>query len=260
MAKKRPKRVLVMSDTHTGATTGLLPKRCDYDKPLHRDRRIELKTRFWEDIEAFKPIDHIIMDGDLIYGPSERKRATDELLVVEPKNQAELVIDLINDIGVESGLIVHGTPWHVGESAIPIEKEIADTVGFEFHKTAEQHEYSNAIFHVKHKVGGSNAVNTFGNVLVNEYNAMLQNHERYDVPHKMPNIILRAHRHVFHFRGDERWSGFILPCLQAWGGVISVQMTATYYPTTGFMIFDIWQNGEFTWKANVWKMTSHKEN
>lgn len=251
----KTKRVLVISDTHCGATTGLTPINCDYDKPFHSARRLELKTRFWDTVDMLRPIHHVIGVGDVVHGPTKHQ-ITDEILVNEPGNQAELVVDILNKIGAESGLLVHGTPWHVGDSVVPIEKEIADDVGYEFHKIAEQHEVNNLTFHVKHKIGGSNSPRTIGNTLINEHEAILQNHARYDVPNRLPDVILRGHRHVFHNRGDERWQGFILPCLQAWGGNIAVQMTATYYPTIGLMWFDIDKDGYYRWEVDTWHLKS----
>jgi hypothetical protein len=259
MAKKKNKRVLVMSDPHIGATTGLVPLKCDYDKPFHKDRREELKTLFWGTIDSLGKIDHCISVGDSIHGPS-KGTLNDEALVNEPANQADLAVQLFKDIGADSGLLVHGTPWHVGDTARPIEHDIADAIGYEFHKIAEQHEFSNLIFHVKHKIGGSNSPRTIGNALVNEYEAILANHARYEVPNILPNIILRGHRHVYANRGNEQWQGFILPCLQTWGGNIAVQMTATYYPTVGLMFFDIEPDGCYRWEVDTWKLKTQSGN
>jgi hypothetical protein len=257
--KKKDKRVLIMSDPHIGATTGLVPRQCDYDKPFHKPRRKELKSLFWDTVDSLGHIDHVISVGDSIHGPS-KGTLNDEALVNEPANQADLAVELNKYIGADSGLLVHGTPWHVGDTAKPLEQEIADAVGYEFHKIAEQHEVNNLIFHVKHKVGGSNSPRTIGNALINEQEAIVQNHVRYDVPNILPNIILRGHRHVYTFRGNEQWVGFILPCLQAWGGNIAVQMTATYYPTVGIMFFDIEPDGAFDWRALIWKLKTQSGN
>ena len=255
----KDKRILVMSDPHIGATTGLVPKGCDYSKPFHKERRQELHNNFWRVIDELGHIDHVICVGDAIHGPSKGK-LTDEILVNEPDNQAGLAVDLFDQIGADSGLLVHGTPWHVGDNATPIEQEIADTIGWEFHKIAEEHTVNNLIFHVKHKIGGSNSPRTLGNALVNEHEAIIQNHVRHSVPTVLPDVLLRGHRHVFHQRGDEDWIGFILPCLQAWGGNIAVQMTATYYPTVGLMWFDVREDGMYEWRVDVWKLKTHVEN
>ena len=257
--KKKDKRVLVISDPHIGATTGLLSRNCDWDSPFHRPRRNELKTLFWDTVDSLGHIDHIISVGDTLHGPTKGK-LTDEIMINEPMNQAEVVVDLFKDIGAETGLLVHGTPWHVGDNARPIEHQIADALGYEFHKIAEQHEINNLIFHVKHKVGGSNSPRTIGNALVNEYEAVLANHARYSVPSILPHILLRGHRHVYTDRGNEQWRGFILPCLQTWGGNIAVQMTATFYPTVGLMFFDIEPDGAFDWRVLTWKLKTQKGN
>jgi hypothetical protein len=260
MASRKFKRVLVLSDPHTGASTGLTHP--DYEvsgklKP-HKTRRTELWKSFKSSLKDLGKIDHVIGVGDLIHGPAKGK-VTDEILANESNKQKEMIIRIFEEIGADTGLLIHGTPWHVDEKAIPIEQEIADSLGYEFHKIAEEHEVNKVLFHVKHKIGGSNDPRTLGNMLTKEYETVCLNHIRHGVPSRVPDIILRGHRHVFHQRGDEKWIGFILPCLQAWGGNVAVQLTTVYYPTVGFMWFDIYTNGDFTYGVNIFELKSQSE-
>ncbi len=252
------KRVIILSDPHCGATTGLHVRHCKYDNPFNKPRRIELQKVFWKTINKLKPFAHAIWVGDMTHGP-DKGRQNDEIMINEPENQAKEAVKLIKGVGAPEGLIVMGSKWHVGDTANPLEKGIADKVGYEFHRVAERHTVNNLNFHVKHKVGGSNSHRTLGNALLNEWESIVLNHTRHGVPDELPDVILRGHRHVYHQRGDEVWQGFILPCLQTWGGNIGADMVATYFPTVGLTYMDIEKDGSYNWRVIIWGLASHQE-
>lgn len=259
MGRKKRTRILAVSDFHTGATTGLTPPDCNYDSPYHRTRRKELWKCFEKEIKRLQPIDVVIADGDLVHGPSKTTARNEEILINELDNQADVVKIIFKDyIKAPKGVLTMGTNWHVGDNARPVEQRIAESLGYEFHKILEEYAVAGKRFHVKHKIGGSNDGRTLGNMLSKEYEHVLRNHERHGVPTNMPDVLLRAHRHVFHFRGNEMYASFILPCLQTWGGNVASELTSVEYPTVGIMWFDI-EGGHMTWNYKIWKLASHLE-
>lgn len=251
-------RVLIIGDPHTGATTGLTPPTCEYDSPYHRTRRRELWGRFQNKVNELRPIHRVISLGDLVHGPSKTATRTEEALINEVDNQADVSRAIFEFIDAPKGVFVMGTAWHVGDHAQPVEQRIAESFGYGFHKVCEQFEITGVRFHLKHKISGSNNPRNLGNALQKEYNTISNNSRRHGVPEKMPHIMLRGHRHVFHYRGDETYFSAIVPCLQTWGGNLGAEMTSVWYPTVGLMWFDI-LDGKWSWDYEIWRLHSHLE-
>jgi len=258
LESEQRKRALVISDTHTGATTGLISPDCGYDSPYHNTRRKELWKCFDREVGRLGKIDYLINLGDAVHGPSKTAARNDEILINEIDNQALAFETILQRISAEKGVFVMGTGWHVGDTAKPVEQRLAEKYGYEFHKIVEEYNIDGVRFHLKHKIGGSNDPRTLGNVLAKEYNVVVANHARHGVPAHIPDIVLRAHRHVFHYRGDETYLSMITPCLQTWGGNIATELTSVFYPTTGLVFFDI-LDGHYTWEHRIWKLDSHQE-
>jgi ribosomal protein S27AE len=253
-------RWVVISDPHCGGSTGLTPPEWSPPAKLkpHKVRRDEMWGEFAKDINRLKAdggIAGVIAPGDIIQGTPGRE-ITDELICNETRQQKNMAIDVLKFVGAEKGIIVHGTPQHVGEGAYPIEKEIADAMGYEFHKIAEQFEVRGTVFNIKHFIGGSNRAALVGNQLSVAYGEIIANMQAVGVPSKAPHVLIRAHRHIFTARDYGHYMAVIAPCLQTWGAAFAVKYEGRY-PTPGIMWFDIYGPGDFTFHKNLYKLKGH---
>lgn len=121
MVKKRDfKRVVVMSDMHCGHKVGLTPPDWWYEwetsserqKKVNQTQR-ELWGFFKDEIDLLKPIDRLIVNGDLVDGKGGRSGAT-ELRTADRAEQAEIAAACINYVEAEKVLVTFGTPYHSG--------------------------------------------------------------------------------------------------------------------------------------------------
>lgn len=253
MANRKFIRTIALSDTHCGSLVGLTPS--EYTPPTslypYRERRDELWDLFQENVAMLKPFDVALVVGDLVHGPTV-PRKNHETITTDANTQKNIAIRVLEFIGAPKGVIVHGTPWHVGEEFI--EQEIADAMGYEFHKQIDDYPVDKVLFNLKHKVGGGSMPHTIGNTLNNEVMAALRNGHKYGI--QIADIFLRAHKHIFHERGGLGWAAYILPSLQAWGGLITVEMTAAEYPDMGFLVFDIYPDKEWSCEKVLFTLKS----
>lgn len=116
------KRLLVISDTHCGSTTGLTPPKW---------QTTELQKNCWntytEIIDSLKPIHILVANGDLINGA----RAGDvDILTADPNEQQEMAAEAIDIINADKIFITAGTDAHSGfdKAALELERQIIDKI------------------------------------------------------------------------------------------------------------------------------------
>src|SRR3989304_7748253 len=128
------KRIVVISDLHSGHILGLTPPAWDADSP---DRRAEyLKKAFkqrrhiWDFYSAtlkdLRPIHALIVNGDAIDGSGERQ-AGREMLVVDKNDQCEVAAECIKEARAKNVLLTYGTGAHTGKD-VDFGKNIAKFV------------------------------------------------------------------------------------------------------------------------------------
>lgn len=245
------KRVLIISDLHCGHQVGLSPPRLH--NPVIEDQRNikfamvrkELWDFFSSEVEANKPYDILIVNGDCLEGKGERSGAT-ELITADRKAQCAIAQEIIEFIGAPIIRMTYGTPSHTGTEE-DWEDIIADAVGAKI-GSHEWFEINGVIFDCKHKIGSSVIPHGRLTPLAREilWNQIWSS--RGQTP--KADVLIRSHTHYYEAIDHDGCRGFITPCLQGFGSKYgSRQCSGTI--DIGLIIGDIYSKGEIDWKIRT---------
>ena len=247
------KRVIIAGDFHCGHVVGLTPPRFQ-ERPTgigdSWDKKLVASALLWDwfagRVEAWRPFDIAIINGDLIDGKGDRSGGT-EHITTSLQRQCLMANEVIKFIGAERVAITYGTPYHVNgkdgedwEGLIWPEADRIEGHGF--------YNINGVTFDVKHKVGSSSIPHgRFTQIakekLWNEIWSLDEGQPRADV-------IIRSHTHYLAYCGDSRGLAIIAPALQGMGSKFgSRQCSGTV--DFGFLVFEIEDNGEYRWFPEV---------
>ena len=258
-------RIVITSDWHCGAATGLTDMNMDYGKSElipYQDRRQELWDQFTKVMLDYVYADEMWVVGDVINGPFKGEAKRDNLnnVIDQQCAMAAHIFDWVrNHTDISKFMIVEGTEWHVGDGSA--ERGIASRVGAVATK-GKIIERDGYYIDVKHGIGGSNRPHLHGNMLLAEYEAAVSNANRHGT--KIPDLIIRAHRHVYDKRegicmkGDLKafWVGVILPAMQAWGSDYAKRVNASTFPDVGLVVVDLKRGEEMTVESHIFNLRS----
>jgi len=116
-------RLLVISDTHCGATSGLTPPGYQHEELA------AMQKPFWNwfstTLEKYKPFDGLLGLGDYVDG--EGKKGTLDTAITDIRKQAEAAAAVLTSTGVPNKrmFLVRGTPFHTA-GATEYEDILAD--------------------------------------------------------------------------------------------------------------------------------------
>ena len=244
------KRTLIISDTHCGHETGLTPPKYDPEYPegtIDIPRNIRRTTWNWftETVEKYQPIDILLANADLIDGRGE-KSGSNELITTNRYRQAKMAIDIIKFIGAPKIVMSRGTPYHTGKEE-DFEEIIADEVeAFEF-RNAGQFEVNGLVFDYKHHISRSSIPHGRFTAAARErlWNVLKEKEGSAHGAH----VFVRSHVHYHTHLGEHGWLAMTTPALQ-WSSDYGEQ-TKGDIVHFGFIIFDIYELGDYTWKSEI---------
>lgn len=217
MARKY-KRLVVISDLHCGAFTGLTHPGFDSDKYLSKHYNLYNKRRaLWdwyvETIESLKPIDVLLVNGDCVDGKGPRSGGT-ELLTTDRDEQVEMAVQAIRYAKAKTIVMSYGTPYHVGtdedwEDAIARELQ-AQKIGGE-----DSVSINNWIVNYRHHIGGSSIPHGRHTAVAKEalWNTLWSLREEYP----LADLIIRSHVHYFGYAGSYNQLYLTTPALSTYG-------------------------------------------
>ena len=237
-------RVLIIADLHCGHRFGLthpdFDARPDCDPGQKAYKRYRLRRHFWTwfitAIEALRPIDVLIVNGDLIDGKGGKSGGIEMLTTdrTEQTDMAAVTIDLINAPRV---YITFGTPYHSGVNET-WESEVARKIDHcNEIDTQLLINVNDVIFHCKHYVGRSDTPYGKYTALGREMTwASLKQHE--GIFPRGSLITVRSHCHylVQIVDGPDQ-EGIVTPALQLctiYGGT-----TKSSIIHTGLVYYDV---------------------
>lgn len=251
MPKQR--RVVVIADLHCGHVIGLTHPDFD-ERPdstespnwhLYKLRR-ELWSWFAKEVEALKPVDVVICNGDAIDGKGEKSGGTEEL---EPERdeQCNMAAAIIEEIGAKEVYMSYGTPYHIGHLE-DWEKQVADKVKAVKIGGHDWLDVNGLVFDYRHFIPASSIPH-------GRHTAMALDHvwsELWAKTGEYPkgDVLLRSHVHYCTVTGNADWMGFITPALQWYGtkwGVRMMRGTVNF----GLMHFDITNREDWTWRWHI---------
>lgn len=253
MAKRNFKRLMVVSDFHCGHEQGLTPPDWWYVFPNEGSRQKKVATvqrELWEfytkNIDELKPIDYLIVNGDLVDGKGGRSGSTEQR-TADRAEQAEMAAACINYVGAPKVLIIFGTPYHAGMEE-DWEREVVPHIKDAEVKIAGQDfPIINGVqFDVKHFVAGSSIPHGQATPLMKDklWNEIW--HNEHELQPKA-EILIRSHIHYHIACSKYGWTALTTPMMMGFGDKFGVRKMARL-AEVGFVKIDIDNNGDYRWK------------
>jgi len=211
---------LPIADMHTGHVTGLIPPEYDPEPDESRTHEYELwrfRRGSWQfftvAVAKLRPINIAMLMGDIVDGPDRSARDyPGQTLIHDRGVQAEAAAAIINWVGAEKVVAVHGTPRHTGTEESWEEQAFRQIHNIVHVGTREVWDVAGLRVQAKHNLSRSNT--PYGQSGMLSKSAVMQElaalHER-EV--KAP-LMLRAHVHLFVGVTTAYWQIYALPALQ----------------------------------------------
>ena len=246
---KKPKRLVVLSDFHSGHEYGLTPPD-DWRSGTGVTAKTggferELWKFFTKAVDSVKPIDILTVNGDCIEGKGERSGGM-ELVTTDRHRQVRMAARAIEYTEAPIVRVCEGTPYHVGvtedfESILKdmLPKTKIHVSGHDFFSV------NGCNIDVKHKVGSSSVPHGRTTPLSrSRYWNVVWNSENERQP--KADILIRSHVHYFSYCGGASWLGITTPALtynshygiRQCEGVVDV----------GIIVFDFDEKGDYHWR------------
>lgn len=242
---RKYKRVVVISDKHSGHIFGLTPP-----KYQGNDALAPIRAAYWNfyatTINALQPIDLLIVNADCIDGKGEKSKGT-ELLTSDRNEQAKMAEDSIKFAMARMVVMSYGTAYHTGDGE-DWEEVIARHVNAERIDAHGAVDVNGLIIDYRHHVGSSSIPHGRATPISKErlWNFL---QTEYDERQKA-DVIIRSHVHYHTFCGGRGWLALTTPALQGPGSKYGARRCSG---TTDFGIvsFDVVSKTEYSWQAHI---------
>lgn len=239
------KRVVVISDLHSGHEYGLCPP-CSHRR-VAGSKEGRFEAALWKfyaaAIDSLRPIDILLVNGDAIEGKGESSGGV-ELLTTDRHDQAQIAADAVAYADAEKTRFMYGTRRHVGKEE-DFERVILDKLK---PKNVDIGGHGFFIvngrkFDVKHKVGGSSIPHGRLTALAK---AVLWN-KVWASEGRQPKgeIFLRSHVHYFAYCGGFGWVAMSTPAL-TYNSHFGVRECEGLVDV-GIVVFEVTEKGSYTW-------------
>ena len=259
---KKKKRVLVISDLHSGHQVGLTPPSW-HDTPSETASPARIKLAefrqyaysvYYDMVNALKPIDILIVNADCIDGRGEKSGQT-ELLTSNRDKQCDMASEIIKFVKAKKIIMTYGTGYHTGNLE-DFEDTIAKEVGAEKIGGHEWIDVNGVVFDLKHKVGASSIPHGRMTPIAKEHLWNILWSEREESPRS--NIIIRSHVHYHSFCGGEGWLAMTTPSLQGPGSKFGTRQCSGTVDF-GMVHFDVNPSGSYEWQTHIKRLLDKKE-
>lgn len=244
------KRIVIISDGHSGHKAGLTPPRYDHthtpathiDAKLWKIRR-EIWAWFAEQAKALQPVHLLHYNGDAIDGDGHKSEGI-ELLVPDRQVQALMASECIKKFRPKHVSMVYGTGYHTGNGS-DIEDITANKVGADI---GAHHwpEIDGTILDLKHHIGGT---------ALPERPPMLDRARVHNLiwaeHHEQPraHIIVRSHLHKWGGIIGDGWTGICTDALQGMGSRFGARRCEKHV-SVGILVIDCYPNGRHIWQRH----------
>jgi len=247
-----------MSDGHGGSSVGMTPPGWQVNlKSQAKLAKIQSELWNWYStaIKKLGVIDLLIYNGDAVDGKGRRSGGTEQITTDRVK-QSDIAAFVINYCKASKVLMTYGTGYHVGN-----DEDWEDIVAGKVNNLVKigSHEWpevNGVIFDVKHKIGSSTIPHGRMTSLAK---ARMWNQIWHSAHESQPdaNIIIRSHVHYHNFCGGDNWIAMTLPALQGYGSKFGARECEGIVDI-GMVVFDIYKNGEYTWKPIFARLPQQK--
>ena len=247
------KRVLFTGDMHCGHRVGLTPPQYDHG-PDDRWRKIrrELWDAYRKSVNAIKPIDIHIQNGDALDGKGTRSGGT-ELIASDRNMQIQMAAACMTESEARAYRLIYGTTYHTGRDE-DWELTLANQMGWEI-GSHDWFDINGIVFDVKHKIGSTSIPHGKGTAISRDrlWNILWAEHDEQP----KSDVLIRSHVHFFHFTGDDDWLGVYLPALQGQGSKFGARICSGVVHF-GIVWFDCYDDGSYEWSRDIIRVASQK--
>ena len=242
-------KILVLSDLHCGATSGLTPP------GYMHDELADIQLPFWDwfssKVNDYGPYDALIGLGDFVDG--EGKKGTLDTAIPDVGKQAEAASSILAYIGVPNihTYLVRGTPFH-SDGATFYEDKIADLMRGISIKNTQRLDIEGWKIHARHVQGRSDIPYGQGTPLFKELARM--EHEAFRDTKDAPDILLRGHVHYSAHVGKHGRLAISCPCLQLPISESNGRRYSAWEYDVGFGVLTLERDREPIWQPVLMEM------
>jgi hypothetical protein len=230
------KRILVISDLHCGAQTGLTPS--EWQTTDLQRQLFDLYTSW---LDEFSPFDILFVNGDAIDGVGERAGCTEQI-AIDRRIQVKIAAECLYQANAKQIHIIAGTPYHTGTSE-DWEQILADEVKGQFHSRGF-FEVNGVEFNLKHKIGASSVPHGRLTPLAREI--LLNREWHLEGTEPLARVLIRSHVHYYEQIDHAGCIGFITPGLQSLGSKYGARQCGGIVHF-GVLVIDVDSKGGITW-------------
>jgi hypothetical protein len=253
MRRRDFKRVLSISDLHSGNVVGLTPEKYNpqsednYKAYVYRRGLYEWTCN---EIDKLRPIDICVADGDLIDGKGDKTGGCEQIEMSRPK-QIEMASDFLNFIDAKEYYFSFGTGYHVGR-----EDDWESVIANEFHTEADDivtKDVNGLVMKFRHHIGGSMAPTgrATGLLRQQEWDTLWSINGEFE----RASVMVFGHVHYFQSFTNRFGTLFTQPALQGLGGSQLGSRRMGGIVDFGFLHFDIKGKDDWSWKAHLLTQT-----
>lgn len=250
----KSKRVVVMSDLHCGHRFGLTPEQWQTTDEASNNEDIKSATiqrllwsYYTEEIDALKPVDVLIVNGDAIDGKGERSGGTEQI-TADRRKQCEIAASCIERVNAKKTIMIYGTPYHTGKEE-DWESVLADMVNAAKIGSHEWVDVNGCVLDCKHKVGASviphgRATAVLREALWNDLWSLKKSSQ------PLSDILIRSHVHYHIYVGVPNKLAMTTPAMQGYGSKFGARLCSGDV-NIGFVHFDITSKEDYLWSSHI---------
>jgi len=236
------KRIVVMSDAHTGSQYGLTPPDWQYSEDNYEMAdiaRVQKESWNWylDTIDRIgKDIDILIFNGDLMDGGGEISKGT-EIYTSDKALQSKIGAQCLSLWNAKEVFMTRGTPYHTGKGE-DFEDIAAERLGATIDDVLNLEIYGK-IYNIRHKVSGSGVPSGKVNGLLKSaiWNQLTANYNGQ----KKADVVIRSHVHKMAIYQDSTLLGIVTPSLQNSSKYARKQLDG--YSDFGLILITAYENG-----------------
>ena len=247
-------RLLVISDTHCGATSGLTPP------GFWHEELAAIQKPFWTwfqtNIKKYGPFDALLGLGDFVDG--EGKKGTLDTAITDVGKQAQAAAFILGLLGVpnERIYLVRGTPFHTDGTTF-YEDKIAEYLPGVSIKNVQKLNIEGWKVHARHVQGRSDIPYGQGTPLYKELARM--EHEAFRDHKDAPDIVIRGHVHYSAHVGKHGRLAIACPCLQLPLSESNGRRYSAWEYDVGFGVLTLEKDREPIWQPVLMEMKIIKD-
>jgi hypothetical protein len=247
-------RILTVSDLHCGNIAGLTPPRfnpqseVDYKMYDYRKRLYEWVQK---EIDAIRPIDICVCDGDAIDGKGTKTGGIEQI-TTDRTRQIDMAVDFLKWVDADEYHFTFGTGYHVGNEEDFENRMIAEFPGSTIEDICVLN-VNGLILKWRHHIGSSSTWTGRTSPLLNQQ--IWDTIWSVDNEYERSDVQTFGHTHYFQAVTNKLGTAFTVPALQGLGGSSFGGRRLGGTIDFGFMQFDVNSKEDWTWRVHLLKQT-----